>query len=145
MLTLCLCSIDYAKEQLTKTFFQDKNIETTHVMPILPPPTYEQVQNDRLQEVENFYKQNQDRNSRNDFTIIEFGGPQQESSAPMNRMLDLELNEQRLRGKSFIILLFLILLSLQPNDPKKSMGKQVVPLLLLLSFFLFSSSSFALE
>lgn len=114
-------------------------------MPILPPPTYEQVQNDRLQEVENFYKQNQDRNSRNDFTIIEFGGPQQESSAPMNRMLDLELNEQRLRGKSFIILLFLILLSLQPNDPKKSMGKQVVPLLLLLSFFLFSSSLFALE
>ena len=67
-------------------------------MPILPPPTYQQVQNDRLQEVENYYKQNQDRNSRNDFTIIEFGGPQQESSAPMNRMLDLELNEQRLRG-----------------------------------------------
>ena len=75
-------------------------------MPILPPPTYEQVQNDRLQEVENFYKQNQDRNSRNDFTIIEFGGPQQESSAPMNRMLDLELNEQRLKGKEFHRLTF---------------------------------------
>ena len=67
-------------------------------MPILPPPTYEQVQNDRLQEVENFYKQNQNRNSRNDFTIIEFGQPRRESSA-MNQMLDLELNEQRLRGK----------------------------------------------
>ena len=69
-------------------------------MPILPPPTYEQVQNDRLQEVENYYKQNQDRNSRNDFTIIEFGQHRQESSA-MNQMLDLELNEQRLRGKIY--------------------------------------------
>ena len=71
-------------------------------MPILPPsyqppPTYEQVQNDRLQEVENFYKQNQDRNSRNDFTIIEFGQHRQESSAPDQMMV--ELNEQRLRGK----------------------------------------------
>ena len=88
-----------AKERFTKSYFQDKNVETTHVMPLLPPPTYEQVQNDRLQEVENFYKQNQDRNSRNDFTIIEFGEHRQESSAPMNQMLDLEVNEQRSRGK----------------------------------------------
>ena len=81
-------------------------------MPILPPsyqppPTYEQVQNDRLQEVENFYKQNQDRNSRNDFTIIEFGQNREELSAQMNQMLDLELNEQRLRGKLFYHLIFL--------------------------------------
>ena len=89
-----------AKGWLTKSYFQDKNVETTHVMPILPPPTYEQVQSDRLQEVENSYKQNQDLNSRNDFTIIEFGEHRQGSSAPMNQMMDLELNEQRLRGKS---------------------------------------------
>ena len=88
-----------AKVRCNKSYFQDKNVETTHVMPLLPPPTYEQVQNDRLQEVENFYKQNQNRNSRNDFTIIKFGERRQESTAPMNQMLDLELNEQRLRGK----------------------------------------------
>ena len=88
-----------AKVRCNKSYFQDKNVETTHVMPLLPPPTYEQVQIDRLQEVENFYKQNQNRNSRNDFTIIEFGERRQESTAPMNQMLDLELNEQRLRGK----------------------------------------------
>lgn len=69
-----------------------------HVMPILPPPTYDEVQTERLQEVENFYKQNKDRNSRNDFTIIDLGPHGQEFTAP-NQTLDLELNEQRLRGK----------------------------------------------
>ena len=78
-------------------YFKDKDADTPlHVMPILPPPTYEQVQNERLQEVESFYKRNQDRNSRNDFTIIEFGNRRLESSAPDQLMV--ELNEQRLRG-----------------------------------------------
>jgi hypothetical protein len=78
---------------------QAKNVDINHVMPILPPPTYEQVQIDRLKEVENFYKKTPDRNSRNDFTIIECGQNQQESSAP-DQMTDLMINEQHLRGKT---------------------------------------------
>ena len=123
-----------AKEGFTKSYFQDKNVETTHVMPILPPPTYEQVQNDRLQEVENFYKQNQDRNSRNDFTIIEFGEHRQESTAPMNQMLDLELNEQRLRGKSVHYRSFLNTISAKRSE--KERGKAGGAIAALIVFFL---------